>query len=402
MPELHRAARAVALLLVAGGCAGEPTGIEPRDLPRRTVAAGTDHSCALDDEGRAYCWGSNRLGQLGAPSVEGASWTPVAAATQRRFVSIAAATPNELLGPFATCGLTADGEAYCWGRNSFGVISEGSEESCAGVMGDTHYSFPCVRTPTRVAPNLRFDQISLGGGFICGVTAEGEGWCWGRGDRGRLGNGALESSPSPSRVAGGHRLATIAAGDAHACALDADGAVWCWGDDAEGQLGGGTTGTMSTEPVLVDWPVAFRSIDAGDVHTCAVDAEWRVVCWGAAASGRLGRFPTAVEPPRGPLALQEELDLVAVSAGLANGCATARTGGTLCWGQLSDGESAAQPVPVGGPAFAEVSAGFVHACARAEGEGDVWCWGDNEFPGPGQLGAGDDVSFSSIPLRVVF
>ncbi len=49
-----------------------------------------------------------------------------------------------------------------------------------------------------------------------------------------------------------------------------------------------------------------------------------------------------------------------------------------------------------GPRMVDVAVGAGHACAFSE-EGNVWCWGDNEF---GQLGAGPEPARMSTPQQV--
>ena len=47
-----------------------------------TVAAGDQHACALDPDGAAWCWGYNRMGQLGDGTLEARlEPTPVAPAS---------------------------------------------------------------------------------------------------------------------------------------------------------------------------------------------------------------------------------------------------------------------------------------------------------------------------------
>ncbi len=69
-----------------------------------------------------------------------------------------------------------------------------------------------------------------GGGSPCIVSREGTVWCWGRGDDGQLGDGALtEYRKKATRVLGVDGAIAVAAGRGRACALLASGEVKCWG-----------------------------------------------------------------------------------------------------------------------------------------------------------------------------
>src|SRR5688572_1748141 len=111
MPN-YRAVRLIAavlgLVLGTTSCGEDP--IEPGELRFKSVTAGLNHTCALTEDGVAYCWGSNLGGQLGAGNTQ----TPVAqftrVATSLRFTSLSA-------GFRFTCGLADHGAAYCWGEN---------------------------------------------------------------------------------------------------------------------------------------------------------------------------------------------------------------------------------------------------------------------------------------------
>jgi alpha-tubulin suppressor-like RCC1 family protein len=100
----------------------ENSGVTSRygDTPNRipptllTVTRGTEHGCGLSADGRAFCWGSNRLGQLGdGDDSPNAKTGAVAVATAQTFVVISA-------GANHTCALTRQGVAYCWGLNFTG------------------------------------------------------------------------------------------------------------------------------------------------------------------------------------------------------------------------------------------------------------------------------------------
>src|SRR4029450_6082726 len=99
-----------------------------------SLVAGGEHTCGLTDEGAAFCWGSNRFGQLGDGSMT-AHATPNEAAGGQRFTSLTA-------GVYHTCGLTTDGRTVCWGSDEFGQIGTATP----GASCPTG----CVTIPTSV------------------------------------------------------------------------------------------------------------------------------------------------------------------------------------------------------------------------------------------------------------
>ena len=90
----------------------------------QSITADYFHTCALTTTGQAYCWGLNQHGQLGNNSTTD-SRIPVAVqmpAGVTRFQSIAT-------GGFHTCALTNEGKAYCWGKGDVGQLGNNSTTS---------------------------------------------------------------------------------------------------------------------------------------------------------------------------------------------------------------------------------------------------------------------------------
>jgi alpha-tubulin suppressor-like RCC1 family protein len=89
-----------------------------------SLTAGHFHTCGLASDGKAYCWGSDSFGQLGENG-DGDNLIeniPVLVDTSNlsagsSFISLTAGTDH-------TCGLASDGKAYCWGSDSFGQLGE--------------------------------------------------------------------------------------------------------------------------------------------------------------------------------------------------------------------------------------------------------------------------------------
>ena len=70
---------------------------------------------------------------------------------------------------------------------------------------------------------------------------EGNAYCWGFNTFGQLGDGMNVDALGPSPVSGGYTFATLSAGRLHTCAVTTDGVVYCWGFNSFGELGDGTT-----------------------------------------------------------------------------------------------------------------------------------------------------------------
>lgn len=90
----------------------------------RSISAGSEHSCGITTDNRAYCWGHGDWGQLANGT--GSSDTPKLVSASLSFAKITA-------GPNFTCGITTGGETYCWGANSIGQLGDGKKIAYGNV-----------------------------------------------------------------------------------------------------------------------------------------------------------------------------------------------------------------------------------------------------------------------------
>jgi alpha-tubulin suppressor-like RCC1 family protein len=266
-----------------GSTTNRPTPVPVVGLTFASLTAGSGHTCGLTSGGAAYCWGDNHYGELGDGSTDSSAFylrpAPVAVVGGLMFVSLTA-------GSWHTCGVTTNGAAYCWGLNAAGDLGDGSTDSSA------LYVRPA---PVAVAGGLTFASLTAGLQHTCGVAANGAAYCWGDNYYGGLGDGSRDSAASyrrltPVAVVGGLTFASLAAGRWYTCGLTSGGTAYCWGSDESGQLGDGSSGFMNlgVRPSAVAGGLTFARLTASGSHVCGVTSGGAAFCWGDNSDGELG------------------------------------------------------------------------------------------------------------------
>ena len=340
------------------------------------VSAGEDHTCILDSDGEATCWGDNSVGQLGNGSTK-SSMRPVAVSGNLRFKSISAGWDH-------TCGVTEDGDAYCWGRGRYGRLGNGSTENSM--------------VPTKVSGGLSFASVNAGLAHTCGLTTNGDAFCWGRGEDGILGRNSVERSSVPVPVSGGLTFGSINAGSATTCGIATSGDAYCWGASDFGALlgQGDKDRDRKFAPSLVAGGFDFQpdSISVGLDHVCAITTADKAVCWGRGRYGKLGIGSGdglgVIENLRTPREINGDISFSSMSTGIFQTCGIATDGKAYCWGrngsgQLGDGTTTMRVEPAAVSVdieFKEITIGNDHACGISSND-DLYCWGNGNA---GKLG----------------
>jgi len=144
-----------------------------------SVSSGGSHSCALTPAGAAFCWGNNDSGQLGNGSTAG---SPVAVP-----VSGGIAFRQLSAGLDHTCAISMSNALLCWGANGSGQLGLGSLVSAA------------VPTLVP-GPTGGFTLVSAGATHSCGLGADGIAYCWGDNQFAQLGDSTTTQRLVPTRV----------------------------------------------------------------------------------------------------------------------------------------------------------------------------------------------------------
>lgn len=141
------------------------------------ISAATNHACALTPEGKVHCWGNNRVGSVGTTTSEVCAYdhkcsgVPVAISSGREFSAVDASG-------YAGCALETNGRLWCWGLDLGGKLGPHAPDACP-VSGTRE---GCTTQPVLAAEN--FVSVSGGWSHQCGFRPDGIAYCWGSGGTG--------------------------------------------------------------------------------------------------------------------------------------------------------------------------------------------------------------------------
>jgi alpha-tubulin suppressor-like RCC1 family protein len=228
------------------------------------VAAGDNHTIALDDQGDVWVVGANNQRQLGLYDdnwarrfavkldVENGAGGDSKSSVDAAFIVDVSARSNGSLA------LSDTGAAYFWGSAGTGWLNQFITPLGGG-----------------------WESVSMGGRHILLCGTNGKVYAAGGNNFGQLGDGTRDDSEPIMEIAitvppPATHFIQVAAGDNHSLALTADGRVFACGDNSNGQVGDGTT----EGPVLRFTQVqkspgiyinSIISIGAGARHSLAID-----------------------------------------------------------------------------------------------------------------------------------
>ena len=339
------------------------------------VAAGYNHTCAIDGSGAVWCWGDNTAGELGDNSTHG-SQTPVMTGLTSGAVQITS-------GYWHSCARLASGGVDCWGTNESGDIGD-------NTMVNQRNTPVAVALPA----GLEIVDLSTADDTACAVGSDQSVWCWGENVNGELGEGSSDYNrhimPALIKDSAAIPATQVAMSENGGCALTPT-SLWCWGDNSQDQLGIDANLQRSGSPVEVTEPEPFVKIAAGDLHVCATGATGTLWCWGLGYEGQLlDNNSNNQEVP-----YRAYTGVTKIAGGGAHTCVLLASGELVCggddtYGQLGDGHFGAKGAPLALGSAAPLGSGATLApagystCAILSG-GTAACWGGG---GAGELGAG--------------
>ena len=256
-----------------------------------------------------------------------------------------------------TCAIMTNGNLYCWGSNNAGKLGDG-------------YASAYKTTPMQVG-NDTWKMVTAGYSHTCGIKMDNKLYCWGGNSVGQLGDNTTTDKFVPTKI-GDDSWLQISAGSWHTCGIKTDNKLYCWGDNGSGQLGDGTAGinTNKLSPVLIGndtWSEISSgkgfgkgggSTILGNTFTCGIKSDKKLYCWGSNADAQLGIGVYAIQDCPYPY----------------------------------DCSDKNVPTKVNDDSWSKITTGWRRACAIKDKE--LFCWGN------GMLGIGG-AGNRTVPSRVV-
>ena len=203
------------------------------------------HACIVDTVGAVYCWGGNDYAQISPTPSTLCTLAETSYGCEPTPVRLEGFGPGEVravqvvVGQSHTCILDDMGAVRCFGQNRFGQLGAGpvAESVAAPVMP--------------FAGGVRV--LDAGRYFTCALLMDGRLSCWGRNSERQLGTGggAMAITPTDVDLEDASPIVAFSCGDEHACAVRSDGQVYCWGAANSGRLGDDPSGPEARDPVPV-------------------------------------------------------------------------------------------------------------------------------------------------------
>jgi alpha-tubulin suppressor-like RCC1 family protein len=255
-------------------------------------------------------------------------------------------------GDGQTCGIAKTAALYCWGKNDRGQLGDGTNLPHS--------------TPTRILSDSSFAMVTAGTLSSCGVTRSGAGYCWGW--------VADRPQSTPVLMDPRRRFTSIAAGVWMICGLTTEGSIYCW-----------SLTVTDSSATLLSGGLRFQALVNSHNLFCGISSEAKVYCWSPTEWG----LPTApalraASPPAARVAAG---DLGYYFPGASHFCTIDSHGGTYCWGANSSGQLGLAdridrdtPTLLVAHAFTDISASGGSTCGVAV-NGVPYCWGRGTFTG---------------------
>lgn len=275
--------------IAAGKDGPEAITTDVGDDKKKAVSEGSGFNCAILESDDVTCWGSSDNGQIGLEGGSSSTFDPTkvvllgcenqsscSATASHRYKAKAIAS-----GLNHTCVHLNNDRVKCWGKNNKGQLGQDH----ANNIGDESNEMGNSLIFTKLGSSTRVKAITASGDHSCAVLSSGSVKCWGKNDKGQLGqnnittygNVTTRTTTTPTNtllpdlvsepmskvrtVSGFSGVKALSAGGDFNCAVLSGDTVKCWGGNDSGQLGQNNTITYGNVSRDTRFSVENTSVD---------------------------------------------------------------------------------------------------------------------------------------------
>ena len=247
----------------------------------KQISTGDYHTLVVAEDGLVYGVGCNRDGQLGFGHNN-----PCHTFTKIPFFKDNNISIKQIsTGDFHTLVVAENGLVYGTGRNDFGQLGLGHNETC--------HTF--TKIPFFKDNDISIKQISTGGFHTLVVAENGLVYGVGRNDFGQLGLGHNKTCHTFTKIPffkdNNISIKQISTGDFHTLVVAKNGLVYGAGYNGDGQLGFGHNNpchTFTKIPFFKNNNISVKQVFTGGFHTLVVAENGLVYGVGSNRDGQLG------------------------------------------------------------------------------------------------------------------
>jgi len=290
------------------------------------IDAGGWTTYAIKEDGSLWAWGHNDLAQIGDGS--------------DIFLNSKVSTPTKVSNDSwkdvssrdtHVLALKSDNSLWSWGSNVDGCVGNGNTD-----MQNTPYKL-----------DGKWNVISAGENFSIAIRDNGTIYSWGGNTLGELGLGDKNNRLTPTAVVAQgdlfsdwdtSKFINISAGDSHVLAMQENGTVWGWGNNGFGQLTNNSSGAdEELTPIKIDL-IGVKYLSSGAEYSMAIYNDGTMRGWGDSQYGTIGSNSWDVNIKFPVQESTQSHNWIAVDAGIVHTVAIDKYGQLWAWGSNEYGE----------------------------------------------------------------
>ncbi|PZO27909.1 MAG: hypothetical protein DCF13_10355 [Flavobacteriaceae bacterium] len=272
------------------------------------ISCGSNHAVAIKNNGTLWTWGVNLQGQLGDGTTTSKS-VPTQVGTDTNWAEVVTKNRHNI-------ARKTNGTLWAWGSNAFAQLGDGSTINRL--------------IPTQIGTATNWQSIGTGTAHAMAIKTNGTLWTWGFNSNGQLGDGTIISKSSPVQIGSATDWKSVTGGAYHTVATKTNNSLWTWGRNNNGQLGLNDT-TDRTTPTQVGTATNWDKISSGEDHVLGSRTYGALFAWGYDVNGQIGNDEAATNMLTPTLLLNVNF-WPDVQAGNIHSTAIDDTGKLYTWG----------------------------------------------------------------------